>query len=245
MRKTRHILLVEDNDAHAVLIERIFEENGSSWQISRVSNLSDALRWLDDNINSPPDLVIADYKLPDGTGLDLTKDATTPEDVGFPLIILTGVGSEKLAVRTMKSGAMDYVVKGPEELRQLPTVANRILNEWNVFMERKRTEMELGKCVADLEADKWKLDEFLDKISQDLEESLNNIKEINNRLKDKLRDKVDEETLNDIYKIDSAAEKAQILSEKLFEYLLPIYFDSALVRLYMHNLTELKKKKDA
>lgn len=244
MERLRRVLLVEDNDAHALLIQRIFEENGSAWSVSRASTLAEALRFLDENRDAPPDIVIADYRLPDGTGLDLTRGAGTPEDVGFPLIILTGVGSEKLAVQTMKSGAMDYVVKSSDDLRHLPSTASRILKEWKTLMERRRTEMEIAKCVADLEADKWNLDEFMDKISQDLEESISTIKETNSRIRKRLGDNIDEETLNDLYRIESAAERAGLLTDKLFEYLLPLYFDSSLVRLYMQNLEELKKRKE-
>ncbi|MEM2097306.1 response regulator [Methanothrix sp.] len=245
MDNLRRVLLVEDNDAHAVLIQRIFEENGSAWSVSRVSTLAEALRFLDENRELPPDIVIADYRLPDGTGLDLTKGAGSPEDVGFPLIILTGVGSEKLAVQTMKSGAMDYVVKSSDDLRQLPSTASRILKEWNTLMERRRTEMEIAKCVSDLEADKLNLDEFMDKISQDLEEAISTIKETNARIKNRLGNSIDDETLNDLYRIESAADRAGMLTDKLFEYLLPLYFDSSLVRLYMQNLEELKSKKDS
>ncbi|MCX8207873.1 MAG: response regulator [Methanothrix sp.] len=245
MEKLRRVLLVEDNDAHAVLIQRIFEENGSAWSVSRVSTLADALRFLDENRDSLPDIVIADYRLPDGTGLDLTRGTGTPEDVGFPLIILTGVGSEKLAVKTMKSGAMDYVVKSSEDLRQLPSTASRIMKEWETLMERRRTEMEIAKCVSDLEADKLNLDEFMDKISQDLEEAISTIKETNARIKNRLGNNIDDETLNDLYRIESAADRAGMLTDKLFEYLLPLYFDSSLVRLYMQNLEELKRKKES
>lgn len=244
MDKLRRVLLVEDNDAHAVLIQRIFDENGSAWSVSRVSTLAEARRFIDENRDSLPDIVIADYRLPDGTGLDLTRGAGSPEEVGFPLIILTGVGSEKLAVQTMKSGAMDYVVKSSDDLRQLPSTASRILKEWTTLMERRRTEMEIAKCVSDLEADKLNLDEFMDKISQDLEEAISTIKETNTRIKNRLGNNIDEETLNDLYRIESAAERAGMLTDKLFEYLLPLYFDSSLVRLYMQNLEELKRKKE-
>lgn len=245
MDKLRRVLLVEDNDAHAVLIQRIFEENGAGWSVSRVSTLAGALRFLDENRDSPPDIVIADYRLPDGTGLDLTRGAGAPEDVGFPLIILTGVGSEKLAVQTMKSGAMDYVVKSSDDLRHLPSTASRILKEWSFLMERRRTEMEIAKCVSDLEADRLNLDEFMDKISQDLEEAISTIKETNSRIKNRFGNDIDEETLNDLYAIECAAERASMLTDKLFEYLLPLYFDSSLVRLYMQNLEELKRSKES
>src|SRR5512136_706682 len=114
------IMLVEDEEAHAAMICRIFEEDSPNWSIHHVASIKEASEWLEQSRESPPKLVISDYRLPDGTGLDLAKDATSPEEVGFPLIIMTGVGSEKLAIQSIRSGAMDYVVKGGDELRQLP-----------------------------------------------------------------------------------------------------------------------------
>ena len=128
--KDNKVLLVEDEDAHAAIIIRVFEENSSAWKIDSVSTIGDALKWLDRNKNKSF-LVISDYRLPDGTGLDLTRDANSPEKVGYPLIILTGVGSEKLAASAFKSGAMDYVVKDPEDLKHLPQTAMEVLHEWD------------------------------------------------------------------------------------------------------------------
>jgi signal transduction histidine kinase len=128
--KDTKVLLVEDEVAHATFVIRVFEENSSAWKIDHVSTIGDALKWLDENKNTHF-LVISDYRLPDGTGLDLTKGANSPEKVGYPLIILTGVGSEKLAVSAFKSGAMDYVVKNPEDLKILPQTSIQVLNEWS------------------------------------------------------------------------------------------------------------------
>ncbi|MGD0952592.1 MAG: response regulator [Methanotrichaceae archaeon] len=128
--KDNTVLLVEDEESHAAFITRIFEENSSAWKIDHVSTLADALKWLKENKNKFF-LVISDYRLPDGTGLDLTKDANSPEKVGYPLIILTGAGSEKLAVSALKSGAIDYVVKNPEDLKRLPQTAMLALHEWD------------------------------------------------------------------------------------------------------------------
>ena len=131
--KTKTILLVEDEESHAEVVRRLFEEDSPDWLIHHVSNISDALKWLELNKESPPTLVISDYRLPDGNGLELAKNAQSPEEVGFPLIILTGVGSEKLAVQTIKSGAMDYIVKSGEELRQLPRIAVHVIREWDLI----------------------------------------------------------------------------------------------------------------
>ena len=128
--KDNTVLLVEDEESHAAFITRIFEENSSTWKIDHVSTLSGALKWLKENKNKSF-MVISDYRLPDGTGLDLTKNANSPEKVGYPLIILTSAGSEKLAVSALKSGAMDYVVKNPEDLKRLPQTAMQALHEWD------------------------------------------------------------------------------------------------------------------
>ena len=148
MRKT--ILLVENDDSHAELICRAFEDVGSLWEVQHVLDLEGASAWLEKRSEAPA-LVIADYLLPDGTGLDLTQGAMNPEEVGFPLIIITDVGSEQLAVHAIKSGAMDYVVKNPEELRELPWRAERAIREWKILTRRKRLEDELEIYTRELE----------------------------------------------------------------------------------------------
>lgn len=239
----KSILLIEDEEAHAMLITRVFEDNVPDWQIIHKTKIGDAKAWLNDHKDSLPDLVISDYKLPDGTGLDLTGDAKSPEELGFPLIILTGVGSEKLAVRSLKSGAMDYVVKNPDDLSRLPETARSTIHKWEMITERKRTEELLTKYISDLESDKVNLEEFIDRIIEELDVSMSTIQEFNNIIMDKYSDKLDEEGKDWIYKVKAATEKADILLDKLFGYLVPVYFDSSLISLYETNLQHIKKKK--
>lgn len=152
------ILLVEDDELHAELIRRAFGDNSSVWDVHHVICIGDALKWLEGN--EIPYIVIADYLLPDGTGLDLTKGALSSEEVSFPLILITGTGSEQLAVHTLKSGAMDYIVKSPEELRELPWRAERAIREWSNVTQRKRLEEELAIYAKELERAKQDLDDF-------------------------------------------------------------------------------------
>ncbi len=144
--KDNTVLLVEDEESHAAFITRVFEENSSAWKIDHVSTLSGALKWLKENKNKSF-LVISDYRLPDGTGLDLTRDANSPEKVGYPLIILTSAGSEKLAVSALKSGAMDYVVKNPEDLKRLPQTAMQALHEWDRIARESAEAANRAKSV--------------------------------------------------------------------------------------------------
>ena len=147
--QTTDILVVEDNDDHFFIVQLIFEQDGPSWKIHRAATIGEARRWIEDH-RGGDFLIISDYRLPDGTGLDLIQGAEQPEDLAYPFIIITGVGSEKLAVSAMKSGAMDYVVKG-DDLYRLPQVAASVLDRWARITQRRRSEMDLIEYVNNLE----------------------------------------------------------------------------------------------
>jgi signal transduction histidine kinase len=156
--KKKTLLLLEDDESHAELIRRAFGDYSSAWEIHHVVGISDALKWLEEN--KMPFLVIANYLLPDGTGLDLIKEAMSAEEVGFPLILITELGSEQLAVHALKSGAMDYVVKSSEELQELPWRAERAIRDWKNLIRRKRVEEELELYARDLERTTHDLEDF-------------------------------------------------------------------------------------
>ncbi len=177
--KTTDILVVEDNDDHFLIVQLIFEQDGPIWKIHRAASIGEARKWIDEH-RGQDFLIISDYRLPDGTGLDLIQGAEQPEDLNYPFIIITGVGSEKLAVSAMKSGAMDYVVKG-DDLYRLPQVAVSVLNRWARITERRRSETDLIEYVNNLEKSSSSLDEFIDKIAQYLETTLKSDHEFNRK----------------------------------------------------------------
>jgi DNA-binding response OmpR family regulator len=234
------ILLIEDDQSHAAFIRRVFEDDSAGWQTNHVASVKDAREWLGLRKDDPPSVVIADYRLPDGTGLDLAGGAKSPEEIGFPLIILTGVGSEKLAVLTLKSGAMDYVVKGSEELQQLPVIVKHVLREWDLIQERKSTEESLKKFISDLERANSDLEEFVEKLSHDLMISLSNVQSRSNAVKERCGEKLDDASNEDLCKINEEMEKVSMLIDSLFESLVPIYLDSSFIKLCNAKLLYLK-----
>jgi PAS domain S-box-containing protein len=146
--KTTHILLLEDDRAQQDLVLRAFRDDPDHFRITVAGSIREALLVIE---NNPPDLILADWLLPDGKGLDILprKDGK----VTIPLIIITSFGDERLAVEIMKSGAIDYVVKSATVFRDLPHIARRALREWENIRERERAEgavQETRKRTADI-----------------------------------------------------------------------------------------------
>lgn len=238
------ILLVEDEDAHAVLIKRAFKEDRLSWVFHHVKQIKDALEWINANRSERSFLVIADYLLPDGNGLDLARNAKSPLEVGYPLVILTGFGSEKLAVQTLKSGAMDYVVKDGEGLRSLPNIAKNVLQKWGRIVECQLIEKDLETHIRSLGEEDYDLEGLIDEITEELESSLENVIVITNRLVEKYGDVLDDEDRKNLHSVQNSIGTIDSLARSLFDCLLPLSFDISLVNLYNAKMRQTKENYD-
>jgi light-regulated signal transduction histidine kinase (bacteriophytochrome) len=82
----------------------------------------------------------------------------------------------------------------------------------------------------------------MDNISHDLESSLSSIQDFSKILTEKYADKLDETALDYLKNVKTATEKAGKLIDSMFEYLVPIYFDSSLIRLYNAKLHRKRQK---
>jgi len=133
------ILLVEDDDGHAELIRRAFEDRGGA-RLEIVGDLASAAQALTSSAGAP-DLIITDLRLPDGAGTDLLGGMSA--DRVPALVVITSQGDEAAAVDAMKSGALDYVVKTPESLRNMPRLAERALRERRLLDDKRRLQLQL------------------------------------------------------------------------------------------------------
>ena len=146
--KSTHLLLLEDDRAHQDLVLRAFRDDPEHFRVSIAATVRHARELLG---SDPPDLIIADWILPDGKGLDILP--RSDGKVTIPLIIMTSFGDERLAVEIMKSGAIDYVVKSATMFKELPHTCRRALREWENIHERMRAEesvQETQKRLADI-----------------------------------------------------------------------------------------------
>ena len=144
--KTPDILVVEDEAAHAEAIRRQIVASGMTSDIRIVTTLHDYRAAV---VEKTPDIVLMDYKLPDGSALDVL--VSPAENGRFPVLLMTSFGTEEIAVQALKSGAIDYVVKSPDSFRFMPQKVASVLREWAHIGERKRYQQELQEAKEDWE----------------------------------------------------------------------------------------------
>lgn len=108
------VLVIEDNPGDARLIQehlsqmKITGALGSAFRLVLADRLTTGLARLAAGV---VDVVLLDLSLPDSQGLDtFTKTRVQAPDV--PIVVLTGLDDEALALQAMQSGAQDYLVKG-------------------------------------------------------------------------------------------------------------------------------------
>jgi serine phosphatase RsbU (regulator of sigma subunit) len=110
------VLLIEDNRGDAVLIrEMLAEAPGTHFEVACADRLGAGLELLR---GGRFDVVLLDLSLPDSQGLDTCRGLRAGNP-GVPVVVLTGLDDETLAVRAVEEGAQHYLVKGQVDAFQL------------------------------------------------------------------------------------------------------------------------------
>ena len=98
-------------------------------------------------------MILMDYMLGNGTAFDLFEHVN-PDT---PIVIITGTGDEDIAVKAMKAGALDYLIKDPlrNYLKGMPITVNNAINAKKMERELKRyygqLEQKVKKRTSQLE----------------------------------------------------------------------------------------------
>lgn len=129
-----NIMLVEDNPGDARLIRELLSDaRGGRYQLSHVDRLSKGTEYIR---RGAVDVVLLDLGLPDCTGLDgLTTVKGLAGEV--PIVVLTGLDDEAVALAAVKTGAQDYLVKGQVD-------GNLLWRSIRYAIERKQLEQKLA-----------------------------------------------------------------------------------------------------
>ncbi|WP_240796440.1 SpoIIE family protein phosphatase [Streptomyces sp. RFCAC02] len=111
------LLLVEDDDGDALLVEEMLYDTGLHYELQRRQTLAEALAELG-KARGGPDCVLLDLHLPDASGVGgvIELRRTSPETA---VIVLTGLAESDAGAEAVAAGAQDYLVKGKVEAELL------------------------------------------------------------------------------------------------------------------------------
>ncbi|HLU88396.1 MAG TPA: sigma-54 dependent transcriptional regulator [Cyclobacteriaceae bacterium] len=108
----KKILLIEDDLTYSKIIKKFLEKN--EYNVITTTKLSEAYGLLE---RETPELIITDYRLPDGTGMEILEKVINSKN-NTPVILITNYSDIRTAVKSMKMGAFEYITKpvNPDEL---------------------------------------------------------------------------------------------------------------------------------
>lgn len=132
MLRELRLLVVEDSEDDAYLVDRILRRHGFSTVIRRVETAETMRKALQDE---EFDLIISDYIMPQFTAMGALK-VYHESGIDIPFIVISGSIGEDVAVEAMRQGVHDYMMK--ENLTRLGVTVDRELRDAQVRKERQR-----------------------------------------------------------------------------------------------------------
>ncbi|MGZ7209389.1 MAG: response regulator [Methanobacterium sp.] len=152
--KLIRVLIIEDNPYDLRLIEEMLKEvSYPSFELISADRLDKGLKLL---LNDGFDILLLDLTLPDSAGLD-TFASVYDQAPEVPIVILSGIEDEDTAIKAVREGAQDYLVKGQ--------VSSLLLSRAISYaIERKLIEDELIRH-------RYYLNELVEKRTEELEET--------------------------------------------------------------------------
>ncbi len=141
LSRTLHVLYAEPNAPDIYLTVRELKRSAPHIQVEAVHTAHDVLARLGSDAGPLPEVLLLDYRLPGMSALDLVKELRARPDLGLPVVLVTGHGSEQIARLAIKLGVSDYLVKTEGYLGRLALVLERA----SLLAGRERKRLALMK----------------------------------------------------------------------------------------------------
>lgn len=199
-----NVLLVEDNTADAYLIWKFLADE-SNISLTHVERLDDAINSLK---QTHFDAILLDLTLPDSRNLETVRGMHVA-DVKLPIIVLTGLDDEEIAIASLREGAQDYLVKG--EIQK-----SGLIRAIHYAIERQQTLDKLQHLNQELRRSNEELESFAHMVSHDLQQPLQSISGFAKLLVMTQRERLDDDANGYVDRIvTSSAQMSQLIQDLL------------------------------
>ena len=168
----RRVLIVDDSLEDREVYRRFLtDDGGHRYDLIETQSGAEGIALCRTHL---PDCVLLDYRLPDLDGLTFLTDLQCEVDgVGVPVIVLTGQGSESVAVEAMKNGAQDYLLKGTMTAASLLRAVENAIQKVTLLRGMRRQTRELSDANEELQrevANRKRAEEALQRTYDELEQ---------------------------------------------------------------------------
>ena len=145
------ILLIEDDIHDQTAFRRAIDRSTQPFTLTIRERAEEIFAALNEN-GAAYDIVVIDYNLPGMNGLECYRQLGQREDAP-PFVMLTGAGSEDLAVKALKAGMADYLIKDARSgyLNLLPLKLQAVRRQHEDRQARRKAQDALVAAHADLE----------------------------------------------------------------------------------------------
>jgi PAS domain S-box-containing protein len=138
MTNVYRVLIVDDDAAQAEMVAEFLRIAGYQ-QVDHAGDLQTTWRNLSERTY---DIILLDYRLPDGTGLELL-DQLARHGQQIPVVMVTGQGNERVAVQAIQHGAADYLLKSGDYIITLPALIHKTVQANLLKLSIQRTQEQI------------------------------------------------------------------------------------------------------
>ena len=143
-----HYLVIDDDPGDVEILRRLLEDiSAGDAEVTAFADVQSALPELGTRDYS---LIFVDYLLGETTGL-VAFESIRGQGCESPVVLLTGQGSEQVAVDAMKAGVADYVVKGSLSANTLHRVVVNAVAKFELEQRVKEQQLRLADKVRELQ----------------------------------------------------------------------------------------------
>lgn len=144
------IAILEDDSEQAGLLHQWLA--GDDYRVTHSQSCADFLTAF---VKDAPDMVVLDWELPDGSGIDVLESLRNKFQSSVPVLFTTQRDTEEDIVNALKIGADDYLVK---PLRYGEFIARLTALRRRAGLDQSQDKIEEGPYVIDIQAEEISLD---------------------------------------------------------------------------------------